>query len=494
LGIAYWSIVALLLGGCIGSFLNVVIYRWPRDLSIRQPLRSFCPACEHTINGYDNVPVLSYLLLGGRCRHCQSSISRQYPLVELATAFVFLIVYQAFFVARQRFGIGDIACDWPMLLAHWVLLAGMIALVVMDLEAYLVDIRVTWIIAAAGMICHTIWTPATSNEWIRPAAPQAVFALAVTVGLGLATIIWRRRPDEPTTDEEPTEDDPEIDAAPVEPDAPTDDETLPEPPVSRTPAGQIGLICGLVIVIAYVIGMIVIGERGPLERPRVVPLYSIPGQEPTPAPLDLGAVSLAVGLGVVFMLLTLGASHPQPEADADIVEAITEEAPDSRRNALWELKFLTPAILLGVAALTWLALTASGNSTTLVDRILAFEPVDDWRPLRGLATALAGWVIGGAVGWLARIIFTLVLGKEALGMGDIHMLAAAGAVAGWPVAFLGFFLAACLALVAIVIIRLRRQSRMLPYGPWLAMAFLLATVFQDRILLALGVRWLFDPS
>ena len=77
-------------------------------------------------------------------------------------------------------------------------------------------------------------------------------------------------------------------------------------------------------------------------------------------------------------------------------------------------------------------------------------------------------------------------------MGDVHLLAAAGAVASWPVAFLGFFLAACLALPAIIIIRIRRPSRTLPFGPWLALAFLVATLFQDRILMLLGVRWLFD--
>jgi prepilin signal peptidase PulO-like enzyme (type II secretory pathway) len=95
---------------------------------------------------------------------------------------------------------------------------------------------------------------------------------------------------------------------------------------------------------------------------------------------------------------------------------------------------------------------------------------------------------------LARIVCTLLFGKEALGMGDIHILAAAGAVAGWPVPFLGFFLAAPLTLVAIGIIALRRQSRALPYGPWLALAFLIVTVFQDRILHYLGVRWMLSAS
>src|SRR5206468_1408911 len=149
-------------GGCIGSFLNVMIFRWPRDLSVLRPSRSFCPNCGHQITWYENIPVLSYVALRARCSSCRGTISPQYPIVELATALVFVIVYDAFFVARQRMGIGELATDWPMLIAHWVLFGGMIVLTVMDLEAYTIDIRVTWIVSAIGIVAHTCWTPAGS--------------------------------------------------------------------------------------------------------------------------------------------------------------------------------------------------------------------------------------------------------------------------------------------------------------------------------------------
>jgi leader peptidase (prepilin peptidase) / N-methyltransferase len=87
------ALLALLFGLIIGSFLNVCIYRWPRDLSVVKP-RSHCPSCEKMIAWYDNVPVVSYLLLGARCRNCRARISWRYPVVELATgALFFYFIY-----------------------------------------------------------------------------------------------------------------------------------------------------------------------------------------------------------------------------------------------------------------------------------------------------------------------------------------------------------------------------------------------------------------
>ncbi|WP_457639991.1 prepilin peptidase [Persephonella sp.] len=80
-------LVSFVFGTIIGSFLNVVIYRLPRGRSVAKPAFSFCPSCGSPVKWYDNIPILSYLVLRGRCRNCSSPISKRYPFVELLTGF-----------------------------------------------------------------------------------------------------------------------------------------------------------------------------------------------------------------------------------------------------------------------------------------------------------------------------------------------------------------------------------------------------------------------
>ncbi len=86
-------VIIILFGLIFGSFANVCIYRIPKELSVFKPARSFCPSCRQTIKWYDNIPIFSYLLLKGKCRHCGAVISLKYPVVEFLTAVLFYVVY-----------------------------------------------------------------------------------------------------------------------------------------------------------------------------------------------------------------------------------------------------------------------------------------------------------------------------------------------------------------------------------------------------------------
>jgi len=88
-------IFIFIFGSCVGSFLNVCIHRMPKEKSIIKPA-SFCPKCKTPIKWYDNIPILSYFILRGRCRQCNEKISFRYPLVEFITGLLFLVLYMKF--------------------------------------------------------------------------------------------------------------------------------------------------------------------------------------------------------------------------------------------------------------------------------------------------------------------------------------------------------------------------------------------------------------
>ncbi len=118
---AAWACLSGCLGLLIGSFLNVVVWRVPRGESVVSP-PSACPACGHAIRPRDNVPVLGWLLLRGRCRDCRAPISVRYPLVEISSGVLFAVVAVRF-------------ADQPTLMpAYLAFAAGAVALALIDLD------------------------------------------------------------------------------------------------------------------------------------------------------------------------------------------------------------------------------------------------------------------------------------------------------------------------------------------------------------------------
>lgn len=139
-----FTIFATLLGACVGSFLNVCIYRMPLPgLSVARPRGSFCPRCRAEIRWFDNIPVLSWLALGGRCRSCEDPISARYPAIELLTAGLFLVVWLRFVPEDPADLLA--ARTWTTLLFWWTCFASMIVIAMIDVDHRIIpdDISVT---------------------------------------------------------------------------------------------------------------------------------------------------------------------------------------------------------------------------------------------------------------------------------------------------------------------------------------------------------------
>src|ERR687889_1582213 len=155
-------LVAVLFGLVVGSFLNVVVHRVPHRESVVWPV-SHCPHCGEPIRPKDNVPLISYLLLRGRCRNCKEPISIRYPSVEATTGLLFGTAAYAFGVSLA-------------LLPALVLISGLIPLAVIDVEHRLLPNVIVGPAALVGLVLSILADPA--GWWTYP-----LFALAVAVAL-----------------------------------------------------------------------------------------------------------------------------------------------------------------------------------------------------------------------------------------------------------------------------------------------------------------------
>ncbi len=129
-----WLIVgiAVFMGACVGSFLNVVIYRWPRGLSVGEPKRSFCPECGTQLPFWLNLPILSWLLLRGRCYFCKAPIPARYVLVETVTMLLFLAVCLVFLPSLGWLGVA----------ALWVFVSLLVVATGIDAEHFYIPDRI----------------------------------------------------------------------------------------------------------------------------------------------------------------------------------------------------------------------------------------------------------------------------------------------------------------------------------------------------------------
>ena len=170
--------IAVVGGLLVGSFLNVVIYRLPRGESLVRP-RSHCPACDHPVRPRDNVPVFSWLLLGGRCRDCGEPIPRRYPLIEALTA----ALYAAVVIAH-----GSAAS----LALGLILVTVLVPAAAIDIEHRIIPNRLLLVGTVAALAAGTAIDPAGEPaRLIAGAAAGGFLLLAVLVypgGMGMGDV------------------------------------------------------------------------------------------------------------------------------------------------------------------------------------------------------------------------------------------------------------------------------------------------------------------
>ncbi|WP_299411338.1 A24 family peptidase [Acaryochloris sp. IP29b_bin.148] len=157
------------LGASVGSFLNVVIYRLPANLSLLHP-PSRCPQCQTPLKPYDNVPVLGWLWLKGKCRYCRTPISSRYPLVEAITALLFLGIFILFGYQLRTLG-------------YWFFVSVLVALALIDLDVMILPNPLTKLGVLSGLVFQSVL------GW-HAAGPIGI-AQGLTVGfLGAVAGIW----------------------------------------------------------------------------------------------------------------------------------------------------------------------------------------------------------------------------------------------------------------------------------------------------------------
>jgi leader peptidase (prepilin peptidase) / N-methyltransferase len=173
----FWSLIFFLFGAVVGSFLNVCIYRLPLGQSIVSP-PSHCPHCKYSIPWYLNIPLVTWLYLGGKCRNCRAPISIRYFLVELLTAVIFLCCWLA---------CGDQSVGLALVYAFF--LAGLIVATFIDFEHFIIPDEITMGGMVAGFVC-SFFLPALHDQTSLSGAMK-LSLLGMAIGAGVIYLILR---------------------------------------------------------------------------------------------------------------------------------------------------------------------------------------------------------------------------------------------------------------------------------------------------------------
>jgi len=386
-----WFVFIFAFGCCIGSFLNVVIYRMPRDKSLVTPPSS-CPSCGKHIRFYDNIPLLSWLLLGRKCRYCRVPISSRYFFVELLTAVVFLGLFILYFYTDLRDSVQPfLGRGWLIYLLHIIMLSAFIAASGIDLEHWIIPLSICWLVTVAGFIGSAVGPYVIDSSFIRaylllPFASAATGALAAGAAIGLG-ISW---------------------------------------------------------------GLLAVGLLKRSYEPDENAEEKKSGQKDNTARTD---------------------SSESPDEPP-------EQQFNHRMEAFREIIFLLPIIACSLAAYWIISGTASAEAQ---NEFPVQHPV-----IAGFLGSLWGYFIGCGIVWGVRIFGTLAFGKEAMGLGDVHLMGAAGAVIGPIPVVVAFFIAPFFGLAWAGFQMFFKKIRQIPYGPFLSLGIFVVMILHDWILNRIG--------
>ena len=393
-----WFVCIFAFGCCIGSFLNVVIYRLPRDKSLVTP-PSACPACGKHIRFYDNIPLVSWLYLGRKCRYCKAPISPRYFLIELLTGLIFLGLFILYFQVNLRDGLRSfVGGGWFIYLLHIIMLGAFIAASAIDLEYWIIPLSICWFVTAAGFIGSAVGVYIIDPSLIR------TYSLLPSASVNTAAL-------------------------------------------------AVGATAGLVISLLLL-------ATGLIKR-------SYESEDGGQKTEDRGQKVESPSEQKYDPLKSNSSEAAPTEPDW------TSNEFNHRLEAFREIIFLLPIIVCSVAGL-WIVREVTPVGTWWED--FSQHPV-----VAGLLGSMWGYFVGCGIVWGIRIFGTLAFGKEAMGLGDVHLMGAAGAVIGPLYVFVAFFVAPFFGLAWAGFQMFFKKIRQIPYGPFLSLGIFVVMILHDWI-------------
>lgn len=415
---------AFAFGSCVGSLVNVLVYRLPLGISVVTP-PSRCPSCSTQLTWRENIPVFGWICLKGKCRFCKAKISAEYPLVEAFVGLLFVTLYVLFYMLPMKATLGGIhfgavqpdwamngfAATWAPFIVILTLMSCLVAMTLVDAKTYTIPLVLAWVPCIVALVLHPGWAlfmQLTGKKW-HYIAGDHMWAMTTPGARGWWWI-----------------------------------------------GASIGGIIGLAIA-NFIL------EKGWIARS-----FGDYDEWEKATKAEKVAKEAELAAAAAASPPAEGTPPAAPASEGEPTE-MWIQYPHARREMGKEIVFLTPCVVLAYAG-------------GMLARSLA-GPTDAPLWLVVLAAVLMGYLIGGGLVWGFRILGSLGFGKEAIGLGDVHLLAAVGACLGWADAVLAFFLSAFVGVFLAILRRVASGAfkRAMPFGPCLAIATLLVILFKPLI-------------